>query len=76
MTLYERWLVYPDGETQETEIPLRVNQVVDLNGRPLSLPLANPRVIAYRVYKVRTEESRGLEAWYYYLELVPVEELG
>jgi hypothetical protein len=75
VTTYESYLVYPDGDTQEAAMPLRVNQLVDLNGYPLSLPLDNPRIIAYRVYKVTRREERGEDTTLYHLELVPVNEL-
>lgn len=65
-----RLLVYPDGATQETQIPLPINQIVDLNGRPLRLPLPTHREIVYRVQKIRKIENRGEEITNYYLELV------
>jgi hypothetical protein len=56
--------------------PLRIDQLVDLNGRPLPLPLSTDRIIAYRVAKIRRQEGRGEEASYHYLELVPVSDLA
>ena len=70
MTIRTKLLCYPDGETQETEIPLRINQVVDLNGNPLPTPLLTVRMIAYRVYKISTHESVGEETTCYHLELL------
>jgi len=70
MTLYSRQIVYPEGDTQEIEHALRVNQVVDLNGNPLGLPLPTARMIAYRVYKVSTHESIGESTTLYHLELL------
>lgn len=75
MTLYENFIVYPEGEVQEIEAPLRIDALVDLNGRPLPLPLPTSRMIAYRVTKIRREENRGEEAAYHYVELVPAAEL-
>jgi hypothetical protein len=71
----EHFLVYPDGETLELESPLPFDALVDLNGRPLPLPLSTHRQIAYRVTKIRREDGRGFERSYHYLELVPAAEL-
>lgn len=75
MTLFENFLVYPEGEVQEIEGPLRLDQLVDLNGIPLALPLQTSRMIAYRVVKIRRREERGEEASFHYVELVPAREL-
>ena len=76
MTLKSQYLVFPEGDRQEIEHSLRVNQIVDLNGNVLPLPLRNPKIIAYRIVKVRTVPTLGEENTYYYLELVPVTELS
>jgi hypothetical protein len=75
MTIDEFHIVYPEGESQEIGSPLRINELVDLNGRPLALPLRDVRIIAYRVVKIRHQEERGLHSVYHYVELVPVNEL-
>lgn len=75
MTLYNNYLVYPEGEHQEIFHEIPMNTLVDLNGNPLPLPVRNPRIIAYRVYKVRTLEERGEVNRLFYLELVSVREL-
>jgi hypothetical protein len=75
MTIDEYYIVYPEGESQEIEAQLRINELVDLNGRPIPLPLPSPRVIAYRVVKIRHTEERGTHAVFHYVELVPAREL-
>jgi hypothetical protein len=75
MTIDEYYIVYPEGECQELEAALRIDQIVDLNGRPLPLPLPSPRVIAYRIIKIRHTEERGVHAVFHYAELVPASEL-
>jgi len=75
MTIETHWLVYPDGDRQETEVRLRIDQLVDMNGYSLRLPLRDPQIIAYRVFRIRNVESRGELNTLYYLELVPVYEL-
>lgn len=69
-------IVYPDGDSQEIEHELRVNQLVDLNGNPLPLPLPTARMIVYRVWRVSTETTeRHEENLFYHLELVTRPEL-
>jgi hypothetical protein len=75
MTLNEFYIVYPDGGTQELDAGLRIDELVDLNGRPLSLPLKNPRIIAYRVVKIRQTEEKGTISIFHYVELVSIREL-
>jgi hypothetical protein len=75
MTIDEYYIVYPEGESQELSAPVGINELVDLNGLPLPLPLASPRVIAYRVVKIRNTEERGVHAIFHYVELVPAYEL-
>ena len=75
MTLDEYYIVYPEGGSQELETPLRIDELVDLNGRRLPLPLPSPRVIAYRVVKIRHTEERGTHSVFHYVELVPAHEL-
>jgi hypothetical protein len=75
MTIDEYYIVFPEGECQELEAPLRIDQLVDLNGRSLALPLPSPRVIAYRIVKIRHTEERGVHAVFHYAELVPASEL-
>jgi hypothetical protein len=67
--------VYPEGDTREIEHELRVNELVDLNGNPLELPLPGSRMIVYRVWKVSTQAERHTEELFYHLELVTRPEL-
>ncbi|HUW39596.1 MAG TPA: hypothetical protein VMV90_01195 [Rectinemataceae bacterium] len=75
MTIYENYVVFPDGDSQEIEGGLRIDELVDLNGRSLELPLRTARMIAYRVVRIRHSEERGLYSVYHHLELVPAAEL-
>lgn len=68
-------IVYPEGDSLEIEHRLGVNQLVDLNGNPLGLPLPTARMIAYRVWKISTRVERGSEETYFHLELVKRPEL-
>lgn len=75
MMSYEYYIVFPEGDEQEIGSPLRIDELVDMNGRPLELPLPTPRMVVYRVVKIRKREDKGEEASYHYLELVGAEEL-
>ncbi|OHD25244.1 MAG: hypothetical protein A2Y38_09040 [Spirochaetes bacterium GWB1_59_5] len=75
MTTETRWIVYPDGDRQETQKLLRVDDIVDMNGFALAMPPPSERMIAYRVFKIRRVEERGELDVLQYLELVPAAEL-
>ena len=70
-----RYIIFPEGEMQEIDHLLRVGQLVDINGFPLSLPLTTNMIIAYYVVKVRRQEERGILQILHYLELVSAAEL-
>lgn len=72
-TIYK--LKYPEGDDLEIEHSLNFNQIVDLNGNPLRLPISSPQMIVYRVYRVSTREERKEVTKYYYLELIVGQEL-
>lgn len=76
MTIETRWLVYPDGDRQETQRLLGVDELVDMNGFSIPMPLHSPRIVAYRVFKIRRVEERGELDVLQYLELVPAIELA
>jgi hypothetical protein len=75
MFIAESFIVYPEGDTQETNRRLMLNQMVDLNGNPLDLPLPTNRMIVFRVVKIKTDDYKGGSATYYFLEQVSAREL-
>ena len=69
VTLYEYFLVFPEGEIQEVPHPVRVSSFVDMNGNPVSLPLPTNRMIVYQVSRMKTVENEpGFVRTYYLLE--------
>jgi hypothetical protein len=68
-------IVYPDGDSQEIEHRLSVNELVDLNGNPLDLPLPTARMIVYRVWRITTRTERRCDETSFHLELVTRPEL-
>jgi hypothetical protein len=70
-----RFIVYPEGDTREIDRALRVNELVDLNGGPLAMPLPTPRMIVFRVWKITTTAGRHDSSVSYHLERVVRPEL-
>ena len=75
MYMEDFYIVFPEGDTQEIPGRLRLNQIVDVNGVPVPLPLPTNRMIAFRVAKVSTKENKGSSETYHYLELLSIREL-
>ena len=75
MFMTDFFVIYPDGDTQEVQGRLRLNQLVDVNGRPLDLPLPTNRMIAFRVAAIKTNEYKGGSETYHMLEQMSAQEL-
>ena len=71
----EYFIVFPEGDVQEVSRRLPLNEVVDINGKPLRLPLGTNKVIAFRVSRITVNENRGGNETLHYLELLGAEEL-
>jgi hypothetical protein len=72
----ESFIVFPEGDAQEIRGRLSVNELVDVNGAPLNLPLVTNRMIVFRVSRIRVQENRGGNETFHYLELMTAEELA
>jgi len=70
-----RKIIYPEGDELEIEHALTINELVDLNGFPLNLPLPTSRMIVYRIMKITTDTYKGGETIKYFLELLTKYEL-
>ena len=75
MYVTEFFIVFPEGDTQEIEHSLNINELVDINGNPLSFPLATNRCIVFRVSRRIQKENRGGQQIFHYLELMSAMEL-
>jgi hypothetical protein len=75
MFMEDFFIVYPEGDTQEVQGRLRLNEVVDVNGNPLPLPLPTNKMIAFKVARVSSRDYKGGTETYHYLELVSADEL-
>ena len=71
----EFFIVFPEGDLQEIKGRIPINAIVDINGNPLSLPLPTNRMIAFRVARIKTDENKGGNETYHYLELLSSEDL-
>jgi hypothetical protein len=75
MQRISRLIVYPEGDEQEIDHPLRINQLADLNGNVLPLPLSSAMTIVYRVVRMTTEVHKGEDIVRYHLEQLWRDEL-
>ena len=75
MFISEYFIVFPEGDAQEINGRLHLNELVDMNGNPLDLPLPTNRMIVFRVAKITTNEYKGGSATYHHLDLVSAREL-
>jgi len=75
MHLITRQIMYPEGDTREIEHSLSINQLVDLNGFPLTRPLPTAKMIVYRVFKIATQNLKGEDITRYHLEQLWRDEL-
>jgi hypothetical protein len=75
MFIPEYFIVFPEGDTQEIHGRLMLNQLVDVNGKPLNLPLPTNRMVVFQVAKIKTDEYKGGSATYHFLEQVSAMEL-
>jgi hypothetical protein len=75
MYMNEYFIVFPEGDVQEISGRLPINDIVDINGNHLSLPLPTNRMIAFRVARIKVNENRGGSETLHYLELLSAGEL-
>jgi hypothetical protein len=69
-------LVYPEGDTQEIDWPLRFSQIVDVAGKPMRTPLPTVRMLAYRVSRIDSEDTRNEHIVRYHLEQMLPDDLA
>lgn len=75
MFIEEFFIVFPEGDVQEVSGRLPFNTLVDMNGNVLSLPLPTNKMIVFRVARIKTNENKGSNETFHYLELMSAEEL-
>lgn len=75
MYISEYFMVFPEGDVQETQKRLPFNALVDMNGNVLTPPLPTNRMIVFKVAGIKTEERTGVSETYHYLDLLSADEL-
>ena len=75
MFIREYFIVFPEGDVQEIQGRLTINDMVDINGNPMALPLPTNKMIVYRVSKISTNETKGSSGTYHHLEQLSADEL-
>ena len=75
MFFEEFYIVFPEGDVQEVPGRLPFNTLVDMNGNVLSLPLPTNKMIVFRVARIKTNENKGSNETFHFLELMSAEEL-
>jgi len=75
MFMTEYFIVFPEGDTQEIRGRLSLNQLVDVNGNPVELPLPTNRMVVFQVAKVKTNDYKGGCETYHFLEQLSAQEL-
>ena len=75
MTLYEYYIVYPDGEKQEIGGPVSIGTFLDINGNQLPHQLPTNKMIVYQVQSKRGIEKGGIVQMIYVVEQLDAEEL-
>jgi|GEM_PF-187503 hypothetical protein len=75
MTLYEYYMIFPDGDAQEISGALEIGSLYDMNGYPLTPPLPTNKMIVYQVCGKRTREERGIVRISYTMEQLDAMEL-
>jgi len=75
MFMTDYFIVFPDGDTQEIQRRLPLNEMVDVNGNPVSLPLSTNRMVVFRVNKVTTNDYKGGSETFHFLEQLSAREL-
>ena len=75
MFMEDFYIVFPEGDVQEVPSRLPFNTLVDMNGNVLNLPLPTNKMIAFRVARIKTNENKGSNETFHFLELMSAEEL-
>jgi hypothetical protein len=71
----EFYIVFPEGDVQEVSGRIPFNAMIDMNGNVLRLPLPSNKIIAFRVARIKTNENKGGNETFHFLELISADEL-
>jgi len=71
----EFFIVFPEGDIQEINARLPFNALVDMNGNVLTTPLPTNKMIVFKVKRIKTDEKKGGNETFHFLELLSAQEL-
>lgn len=68
MTIYEYYLIYPEGDIVEINSEIPVSSIVNIYGEVLSKSSLNTKDLCYYVAKKQCKEGKGINQTFYTLE--------
>ncbi|MGP1438405.1 MAG: hypothetical protein ACTTKH_04975 [Treponema sp.] len=75
MTLYEYYLIYPEGDVVEINHEIPTSSIINIYGEVLSKNLLNTNTLCYYVAKKQCKEERGIHQIFYTLEQLSLNQL-
>lgn len=76
MTLYEYYLIYPEGDVLEIYEEIPVSSIVNICGKVLAKHSLNSKTLCYYVAKRQSKETRGINQTFYTLEQLSLDKLN
>ena len=76
MTLYEYYLIYPEGDVLEIYEEIPISAIVNIYGKVLARHSLNSKTLCYYVKKKQNKEMRGINQTFYTLEQLSLDELN
>ena len=75
MTLYEYYLIYPEGDVVKLNNEIPVSSIVNICGKVLAKHSLNSKTLCYYVTKKQNREMKGINQTFYTLEQLSLNEL-
>lgn len=75
MTLYEYYLIYPEGDIVEINKEIPISAIVNIYGEVLLKHSINANTLCYYVAKKQCKEKNGIHQTFYTLEQLSFNEL-
>ena len=75
MTIYEFYLIYPEGDVVEINNEIHFSSIVNICGEVIPKHLLNTKTLAYYIAKKQSKEERGIHKTFYILEQLSLNEL-
>lgn len=75
MTLYEYYLIYPEGDVVELNEEIPTSAILNIYGEIIPEHSLNTETLCYYVAKKQSKEERGIHKIFYTLEQFSLNEL-